>query len=76
MKPALKGWAGRARASKSPTPWWKWLLRIAVVAFLIWMGIDLLPLVPRELNNFADTLQQTSDSLQKTTLDLEREVAG
>src|SRR5271165_7120562 len=75
MKRELKGWAGRAADAKRPTPLWKILLRIAVAAFLIWMAIDLAPQVVPALNSLSNTLQQTSDNLQKTTQDLEAEVA-
>jgi hypothetical protein len=47
------------------------LLRIAVIAFLAWIAIDLAPQVVPTLNAVHDGLQQTADSLGKAATDLQ-----
>jgi hypothetical protein len=49
----------------------RWPLRIVVIAFLVWMAIDLAPRLVPSLNSLSDNLQKTADGLGKTATDLE-----
>ncbi len=49
----------------------RWVLRIAVIVFLVWIAIDLAPRLVPSLNSLSDNLQKTADGLAKTATDLE-----
>lgn len=48
----------------------RWVLRIAVIVFLVWMAIDLAPRLVPSLNSLSDNLQKTADALAKTATGL------
>jgi hypothetical protein len=48
----------------------RWVLRIAVIVFLVWMAIDLAPRLVPSLNSLSDNLQKTADGLAKTATGL------
>jgi hypothetical protein len=49
----------------------KTLLWTVVIVFLLWMAIDLAPMLVHSLNSLADNLQKTTDGLDKTITNLE-----